>query len=290
MDGILNVYKNKGMTSFDVVRKIKKIANTKKVGHTGTLDPLAEGVLPICIGKATKCVENLTTNNKIYAAKLKLGVITETYDREGKIIEENEFQLDDEEFIRDIIMNFQGEIEQIPPIYSALKVNGKKLYEYARQGIDVEIKPRKVTIYYIDIKKIELPYIDFEVRCSKGTYIRSLCYDIGKALKCGATMWELERISSGIFSKENSVNIDKLDEDNICNHLINIEDIFMDCPKLTLDEKFYKLVVNGVCVKDKRLLLKIQSDEIHRVYDYNNNFIGIGKMVDGGFKLEKQFN
>lgn len=290
MDGILNVYKNKGMTSFDVVRKIKKISHTKKVGHTGTLDPLAEGVLPVCIGKATKCVEHLTADNKIYAAKLKLGVITETYDREGKILEENEVHLDDEEVIRDTIMNFQGEIEQIPPIYSALKVNGKKLYEYARQGIDVEIKPRKVTIYYIDIKKIELPYIEFEVRCSKGTYIRSLCYDIGKALNCGAAMWELERISSGIFNKENSINIDELDEKNIYNHLINIEEIFMECPKVTLDDKFYKLAVNGVCIKDTKLLLKIESDEIHRVYDYNNNFIGIGKMFDGGFKLEKQFN
>lgn len=290
MDGILNVYKNKGMTSFDVVRKIKKISNTKKVGHTGTLDPLAEGVLPVCIGRATKCVENLTADNKIYLAKLKLGVITETYDQEGKILEENEVQLDDEEHIKDIIKSFQGEIEQIPPIYSALKVNGKKLYEYARQGIDVEIEPRKVNIYYIDIKNIELPYIEFEVRCSKGTYIRSLCYDIGKALECGATMWELERISSGIFNKEGSINIEKLDKDNISEHLINIEQIFIDCPKLTLDEKFHKLAVNGVCIKDKRLLSKIQSEEIHRVYDYNNMFIGIGKIVDGGFKMEKQFN
>ena len=173
MNGILNVFKPTGMTSFDVVRIIKKISNVKKVGHAGTLDPEASGVLPVCIGKATKAIDYIMGDFKIYEAELKLGVITDTYDREGKILRESEVNASDEEIIQ-VINSFIGEIKQVPPMYSALKVNGKKLYELARAGIEIEREARPIIIYDIDITDIKIPYVKFRVKCSKGTYIRSL--------------------------------------------------------------------------------------------------------------------
>ncbi|KYH35789.1 tRNA pseudouridine synthase B [Clostridium tepidiprofundi DSM 19306] len=289
MNGIINVYKPAGITSFDVVRKIKKISGEKKVGHTGTLDPLASGVLPVCIGKATKIVEHLMNKNKIYRAEIRLGIVTDTYDREGKILHEIVPNVEVDE-IYSVVNSFIGEIRQVPPMYSALKVNGKKLYELARKGIEIEREPREITIYNIDILNIDMPYLEIEVKCSKGTYIRSLCYDIGNKLQCGATMWNLERIATGNFLKENSVNIDDINKNVLEQNLIKIEDVFMEYPILKLNSKFTRLALNGVNIKDNALLKDICENIMYRVYTHDNIFIGIGMRNVNGFKIKKKFS
>jgi len=203
--GILNIYKPTKITSFDVVRIIRKLTNEKKVGHCGTLDPEACGVLPICIGKATKAIDYIMENNKVYVAELKLGEVTDTYDIEGKVIRQCDVNVTVEE-VMEAVYSFKGNIKQVPPMYSALKVNGKKLYELAREGIEIEREARSITIHDIKVLEINLPYVKMEVNCSKGTYIRSLCYDIGEKLGCGAMMSALERTATGKFTKENSIN------------------------------------------------------------------------------------
>ncbi len=202
--GVLNINKPLGISSFDVVRKIKKLAKEKKVGHGGTLDPEACGVLPVCIGRATKAIDFIMEGEKEYIAKVKLGVVTDTYDREGKVLRESKVDSTEEEITK-VINKFVGTIAQVPPMYSALKQNGKKLYELAREGKEVYREPRTVTIHSIDILSIDSPIIHIKVRCSKGTYIRSLCYDIGEELGCGAMMWELERTATGPFTIDRSV-------------------------------------------------------------------------------------
>ena len=197
MDGVLNIRKEKGYTSFDVVAKLRGILHMKKIGHTGTLDPEAEGVLPVVLGKATKLVDLLTEKQKTYEALLHLGLETDTQDMTGTVLEEKPVEVTEEE-VRTVIRSFLGEQQQIPPMYSALKVDGKKLYELAREGKIVERKPRAVQFYEIEIKKIELPYVRFSVTCSKGTYIRTLCHDIGQKLGCGGCMEELLRTDLGI--------------------------------------------------------------------------------------------
>lgn len=286
--GIINVYKPTGITSFDVVRKIKKIARQKKVGHCGTLDPEASGVLPVCLGRATKAIEFIMDDFKIYEAELKLGVVTDTYDREGKIIEEKNVNLQSEEVIA-AINSFVGKIEQIPPMYSALKHNGQKLYELARQGIEIEREPRKITIYSIDIVEIKIPIVKILVKCSKGTYIRSLCYDIGSALGCGAMMWSLERHGTGSFVKEDSINIDQLNEENIKDFLLPIESTFENYHRIIVDEKFQKLLVNGVAVKDNKLVKDLNKSVYYTIFNEENTFIGIAYYSDIGLKLLKVF-
>ncbi|MBV7274909.1 tRNA pseudouridine(55) synthase TruB [Clostridium sp. PL3] len=286
MDGILNINKPTGMTSFDVVRKVKNIAKTKKVGHTGTLDPEASGVLPICIGRATKLVDYIMNDYKIYKAELKLGVITDTYDREGKILKTSQINVSKEQ-VESIINSFIGEIEQVPPMFSALKVNGQRLYSLARQGIEVERKARKINIYDIDILDINIPNIIFEVKCSKGTYIRSLCYDIGERLECGGTMWNLQRIKTGAFNILNSVELETLNSDNISDYLIPMDRALDEYPKLHLEEKYEKLLFNGVTIKDYSILKDIEKDILYRVYVKDNEFIGIGLKNDVGFKIVK---
>ena len=199
MNGVINVFKNKGMTSFDVVRKVKKVAKEKKVGHTGTLDPEATGVLPICLGKATKIIDYIMKAQKSYYVKFKLGIVTTTYDLEGDILEERSIEDLKKEQILKAILEFKGGYLQIPPMYSALKQNGVRLYELARQGIEVEREGRNIMIYEIEDIVIDLPYVSMEVTCSKGTYIRSLCYDIGEKLNVGATMVEIRRKKTSTF-------------------------------------------------------------------------------------------
>lgn len=283
--GILNVYKPINMTSFDVVREIRKLTNEKKVGHCGTLDPLACGVLPVCIGKATKAIDYIMDNNKEYIATLKLGEITDTYDLEGKVISTSDVKVNEEQVI-EAVNSFKGTIKQVPPMYSALKVNGKKLYELARQGIEIERKPRDISIYDIDILSIDIPNVIFQVKCSKGTYIRSLCYDIGKKLKCGATMTALERSATGSFNIESSIHIDNLTSENISKHLLAIDTALDDFPKITFDKKHEKLLLNGVIIKDRKLIDHIELNDFYRVY-LEDTFIGIGKRNSIGFKIEK---
>lgn len=288
MNGILNVYKNKGMSSFDVVRRIKFLAHEKKVGHTGTLDPEATGVLPVALGKATKTIDYIMNCNKTYEVKFLLGTKTTTYDLEGEVIEKKDTSFLTVEEVKDAVISFIGEYDQVPPMYSALKQNGVRLYDLARQGIEVERQGRRIHILNIEDIKIELPYVSMKVSCSKGTYIRSLCFDIGEKLNVGATMTELNRSETSVFKQEDSVNIEDLTEDNIQNYLISIEDALKFYPKLVVNSSFTKLLVNGVKVFDRRLTKEYrEKDVLYRVYDSEGVFIGLGRQDDKGFKIEK---
>lgn len=288
MDGILIINKEKGKTSHDIVYKVKKILN-EKVGHTGTLDPNATGVLPLLIGKGTQCSQYLIEHDKEYDVNLKLGIRTDTADVEGKIIEERKVPEEalQEEHVKNILKSFLGEQEQIPPMYSAIKVNGKKLYEYARKGQTIELKPRKITIYQCELIKInkEEQEINFKVHCSKGTYIRSLCEDLANKLGTVGYMKDLNRIKVGKFSIDESITIDKLEEnyqnkDFMDRYFITIEKLFIENPSITINNQRMKHFFNGV-----KLSYKLD-DNIYRIYDEENKFIGIGSLKNEFLKRE----
>ena len=288
MNGVLNIFKPKGMSSFDVVRVVKKVAKTGKVGHTGTLDPEATGVLPICIGRATKIIDYIMDSEKIYEVTFKLGIRTTTYDLEGEVLEKRDTSNLRDEDILGVIKDFIGEYSQVPPMYSALKQNGVRLYELARKGIEVERQGRLIKIYNIEDIKINNPYISMKVTCSKGTYIRSLCYDIAEKLGVFATMTELNRAKTSVFSQENSININDLTEENIDNYIVTMEEALNKYEAITVHGKYVKLLVNGVRVADSRFTKdKVINNTLYRVYDENNNFIGLGERNDAGFKIEK---
>ncbi len=282
MNGILIINKLKGYTSHDIVAKVKKITG-EKVGHTGTLDPLATGVLPLLIGKGTLCSKYLMDHDKTYKVILKLGIKKNTGDGEGEILQEENVNenLLEEQKVKNVLNNFLGEQEQIPPIYSAIKVNGKKLYEYARKGQEVEIKPRKITIYYIQLLKIdkENKEIEFEVSCSKGTYIRSLCEDIAKKLGTVGYMKELQRTRVGIFKIDQAISVEELDENTIQENIITIEELFKDLENIELNERKLQMFLNGV-----KLSFKIK-DGIYKIYN-NQKFIGIGVLKDNLLKRD----
>lgn len=282
MNGILIINKSKGYTSHDIVAKVKKITG-EKVGHTGTLDPLATGVLPLLIGKGTLCSKYLINHDKTYKVILKLGIKKSTGDEEGDIIQKEQVDKNilNEKVVKNTLKDFIGEQEQIPPMYSAIKVNGKKLYEYARKGQKVEIKPRKITIYAIQLLKIEteMQEIQFEVSCSKGTYIRSLCEDIAKKLGTIGYMKELQRIRVGNFSMEQSIRIEDLTEEMIKEHIITIEKLFKDLESIELNEKKLQLFLNGV-----KLNFSLQ-DGIYRICSHQQ-FIGIGIVKDKFLKRD----
>lgn len=278
MNGIIIVNKQKGCTSHDIVYKIKKLFN-EKVGHTGTLDPMAEGVLPILIGKGTLLSKYLINHDKKYIVKLQLGIKTDTADSEGKIIEERQVdtELLTEKNIIKVLKSFIGKQEQIPPIYSAIKVNGKKLYEYARKGQEVELQPRQIEIYDMKLIKysVEDKQIEFEVFCGKGTYIRSLCEDIAKKFDTVGYMKNLKRNQVGNFKIEDSITVDNLEkninnEEFIKNKIISVEKLFGGKNSIKLDDRKLQLLLNGVKLTQQR------KDEIYKIYDKNNKFIGIG--------------
>ena len=233
ISGILNIKKEPGFTSHDVVAKLRGIVHQKKIGHTGTLDPDATGVLPVCLGKATKLCDIIGDWDKTYEAVLLLGRETDTEDTSGQTLKEREVTVTEEE-IRDIILSFQGSYDQIPPMYSAKKVNGKKLYELARQGIVIERKPCPVTLSSIIIKKIDLPYVTFEVTCSKGTYIRSLCRDIGEKAGCGGCMAGLVRTRVSSFKIEDGFTLSEVeamrDADTLLKHIVPVDEVFLHLP------------------------------------------------------------
>lgn len=288
MNGVLNIFKPKGMSSFDAVRIVKKVAGTGKVGHTGTLDPEATGVLPICIGKATKIIDYIMNSEKVYEVTLKLGIRTTTYDLEGEVLEEKDCNhLTDVEILQ-AVNSFIGEYSQVPPMYSALKQNGVRLYDLARKGIEVEREGRLITIYNIEDIKINNPYISMKVSCSKGTYIRSLCYDIGEKLGVFATMTELNRAKTSVFSQEESININDLTKENINGYILSMEEALEKYDKIIVRGKYVNLLINGVRVGDNRFTNdKVINQKLYRVYDEENNFIGLGKKNDLGFKIEK---
>lgn len=288
MDGVINIFKNTGMTSFDVVRIVKKVSNTKKVGHTGTLDPEASGVLPVCIGKGTKIIDYIMKSDKVYEVEFKLGIKTTTYDLEGEVIEKIDPSNLTDENILFAINSFIGEYNQVPPMYSALKQNGVRLYELARKGIEVEREGRPIKIINIEDVKINNPYISMKVTCSKGTYIRSLCYDIGNYLEVGAAMTKLKRTKTSKFTEEESINIKDITSDNINDFIISIEDALDAYDKLVVINKFSKLLINGVRVFDKRFTKEdFKLEKLYRVYDEDGVFIGLGSGNHQGFKIEK---
>ena len=288
MNGILNIFKPKGMSSFDVVRVVKKVAKTGKVGHTGTLDPEATGVLPVCIGRATKIIDYIMDSEKVYEVTFKLGIRTTTYDLEGEILDEKDTSNLSNEDVLGVVKEFIGEYSQVPPMYSALKKNGVRLYELARQGIEVEREGRLINIYNIEDIKINNPYVSMKVTCSKGTYIRSLCYDIGEKLGVFATMTDLNRSKTSVFSQENSISVNDLTEENIDDYIVRMEEALSKYEAITVHGKYVKLLVNGVRVADNRFTKdKIINNRLYRVYDEDSNFIGLGERNNSGFKIEK---
>ena len=271
MDGIIIINKPKNYTSHDIVRKAKKLLN-EKVGHTGTLDPNATGVLPLLIGKGTLLSKYLIEHDKIYEAVLKLGEKTDTADGEGKVLESQnvEQSILKKENIEKIFNNLEGKQEQIPPMYSAIKLNGKKLYEYARKGIEVEVKPRTIEIYKLELIKVENMEITFRVSCSKGTYIRTLCEKIAEELGTIGYMKDLKRIQVGEFNIKDSITIEELeDQEIVSNKFITIEKYFSDYENIVLNERKLQLFLNGV-----QLTYELK-DGIYKIYK-ENEFIGIG--------------
>lgn len=300
MDGIINIYKEPGFTSFDVVAKLRGILKQKKIGHTGTLDPQAVGVLPVCVGKATKVCEYLTDHDKEYEALLHLGIDTDTQDIWGNVLEEKEVLCREDE-IKEIISGFVGETEQIPPMYSAIKVKGQKLYELARKGIEVERKPRKITIFSIDILNVKLPLVKILVHCSKGTYIRTLCHDIGKAAGCGCCMEQLLRTRTGAFSLDTALTLEEVEgilkgQDpegrKIEDILTPVEEVFTDLKKVCGKKEAETLLLNGNPVPLEMLEQReFKPKERVKMYSKAGTFIGIYTydMAKRRFRPEKIF-
>lgn len=243
VNGIINVYKEKGYTSFDVVARLRGIYHQKKIGHTGTLDPDAEGVLPVCLGKATKVCDLLTDKDKVYRAVLLLGQATDTQDISGQITDRAAVNVSEEE-VTEAIKSFIGDIKQIPPMYSALKVNGQKLCDLARKGITVERKARDIRIYDIDIEEINLPEVTLRVHCSKGTYIRTLCHDIGMKLGCYGCMKSLIRIRVSVFDISQARKLSEI-ENAPESGIISVDSLFMDKREVRAASEADKLVANG---------------------------------------------
>lgn len=290
INGIINVYKEQGFTSFDVVAKLRGILKQKKIGHTGTLDPMAEGVLMVCLGKATKLVDMLTAGDKEYRTVMQLGLTTDTEDITGKLLTECDIPEDiSEAKIIETVKSFVGSYEQIPPMYSAIKKDGKKLYEYARQGIEIERAPRPVTIFSIDNIQVELPCVSFDVHCSKGTYIRSLCRDIGDKLGCGATMKALVRSHVHGYHIEDSLKLSDIEElcqsDDLEKHILPVDALVSHYRQFTVKDKFSKYLFNGnklysnqlVCndleldksISDKEIIRVYNKDEFLALYEYS---------------------
>ena len=290
MDGLLNVYKERGFTSHDVVAKLRGILKQKKIGHTGTLDPEAEGVLPVCLGKATKVCGLLTDKDKTYRAVLLLGVETDTQDTGGRILSQKEIKAGEEE-VRKAVMGFVGGYDQIPPMYSALKVDGKKLYELARQGKEVERKARRVTIHEIVIEKVELPRVTMTVTCSKGTYIRTLCHDIGQVLGCGGCMESLLRTAVANFRVEEALTLSRIEAlrdegpEALSRAVTAVDSLFLHYPAFEAAEAAEKRLYNGNPMADSELSERPQAagkseympeagGQI-RIYDRKGHFMGI---------------
>lgn len=290
INGVINIYKERGFTSHDVVAKLRGILKQKKIGHTGTLDPDAEGVLPVCLGKGTRLCDMLTDHSKVYEAVLLLGQSTDTQDVSGNVLQEAPVDVSEEE-VREAIMSFVGPYDQIPPMYSALKVNGQKLCDLARAGKEVERKARPVEIYEIQIEEIHLPRVRMIVSCSKGTYIRTLCHDIGEKLKCHGCMESLLRTRVGQFLLKDSLTLAQVeayrDENRITEIVMPVDQVFSDCPALKLTKEAAKLGYNGNPFTSTQALtendqmvekssdISLDGGKWFRVYDPEGVFIGV---------------
>ena len=283
-DGIINVYKEKGFTSHDVVAKMRGILGQKKIGHTGTLDPAAEGVLPVCAGKGTRLCDMLTDKDKTYRAVLLLGTETDTQDTTGQVLKVRETEGLTEEQVREAILSFQGDYDQIPPMYSALKVNGRKLYELAREGKEVERKARPVKILDIRIEEMRLPEVTVSVTCSKGTYIRTLCYDIGEKLGCGGCMKELTRTRAGRFEIKDSLTLGELEKlkesGRIGEAVLPVTAVLAEYRQIRSEEdNLDKLLRNGNPFRYGKIP-DVKSGESFCVYDSEGLFIGVYEFAE----------
>ncbi len=280
--GFLNIYKPVGITSHDVVAKLRKITGIKQIGHTGTLDPFAEGVLPVCIGKATRLIEYLK-DDKEYLATVQLGMSTTTYDKDGETV----FTSDKKIFEKDVVMaleNFRGEILQTPPVYSAIKVKGKKLYEYARKGEAIEVQPRRVTIEKIELKSFnfDLQQAEILIKCTKGTYIRSIAQDLGQVLECGAHLRKLIRTQAGSFRIEDSIEL--RDDMNVSDNLINPVEI-LDYPRYLVSNKELEKIRHGMPLINKN----IEHGSIVILVYNKNEICAVGMAENNRIKLKKVF-
>lgn len=295
MNGVLNIYKEAGFTSHDVVAKLRGILRQKKIGHTGTLDPDAEGVLPVCLGNATKLCGMLTEKEKTYEAVLLLGQETDTQDVSGKVLHTCPVTVDDE-LVRKTILGFLGSYEQIPPMYSARKVQGKKLYELAREGKEVERQARRVEISDLSIQWIRLPEVSFTVTCSSGTYIRTLCYDIGRDLGCCGCMKKLLRTRVSRFELKDSLRLAQVEEavraGQIESLVLPVDQMFESCAKLFMKAEADKLVYNGNPFKEGQTRQTEERPEEGaqvRVYDSAGRFLGIYQYGKGMYRPVKMF-
>ena len=285
INGVINVYKEAGFTSHDVVAKLRGILKQKKIGHTGTLDPDATGVLPVCLGTATKLCDMLTDKNKTYEAVMLLGKHTDTQDISGEVINEAAVTVD-EEAVREAVMSFVGEYDQVPPMYSALKVNGKKLYELAREGVTVERKARKVQILSVDIKSVDMDNntVTMEVECSKGTYIRTLCEDIGNKLGCYGCMKALKRIRVSSFGISDAKTLDEIANINssgkLDDILVRVDSVFGDCKAINTPAKADVYLYNGNKLDIRNFECRFKAGEKVRIYDSKDVFCGLYEYIE----------
>lgn len=295
INGVINVYKEKGYTSHDVVARLRGILKQKKIGHTGTLDPEAEGVLPVCLGNGTKLCDMLTDKRKEYIAEFLFGVSTDTQDMTGTVLSKKEVDITEKE-AEEAILSFLGEYDQIPPMYSACKVNGKRLYELAREGKEVERKSRRVMIYELEILSMNLPEVKIRVLCSKGTYIRTLCHDIGEKLGCGGAMKTLLRTRVERFSLAEAKKLSEIEalakSGSICTAVTSVEEMFSQLPAIKVKDTFKGAVQNGNPLFLRQIVGKTgwMDEEQVRVY-CDNKFYGIYafQVMKGSFKPVKMF-
>lgn len=284
MNGVINLYKEKGITSFGAVAAVRRLLKVKKVGHTGTLDPEAEGVLPICVGKATKLVEYIMNGDKSYRAGFQLGKISDTLDAFGTV-EATGRELPPEEKVREVLKEFLGQTMQRPPMYSALKINGKRLYDLAREGIEVHRDVRPITVHEITLDHFDGEFGEIFVRCSKGTYIRSIIDDLGEKLGCGAIMTSLVREGTGTFNMENAVTLGTLENDGHEKYLIPMDQVLEAYEAVTIPEDFYKFIANGVKIKDRRLT-DVIAPGLYRGYSHKGELLGILEREDDFLSLK----
>ena len=287
-NGIINIFKEKGFTSHDVVEKMRGILKQKKIGHSGTLDPDATGVLPVLLGNATVLSDMLTDKSKEYEAVMLLGVSTDTQDITGKILEKRDTSNLNKDMVKEVILSFLGEYMQLPPMYSALKVGGKKLVDLAREGKEVKREPRAVYIFDIDIMDISLPEVKFKAKVSKGTYIRTLCHDIGEKLSVGGCMESLIRTRVDRFYINDAITLKQVEENRECikKNILSVEEYFSFLPKINTSPEFDKYLHNGNKLKlDK----KPENSELYRLYDSKDRFIAIYKKEMTELKPFKMF-
>lgn len=294
MDGIILINKPQGFTSFDVVAKMRGMLRTKKVGHSGTLDPMATGLLPILVGRATKCCDIMPCQDKRYRAVIRLGVVTDTLDTTGTILKTSDVSVTMEELAA-VLPHFVGEIEQVPPMYSAIQINGQRLYDLARQGIEVERAARPVTIYRCDLLGRgagENEYL-LDVACSKGTYIRTLCADIGEMLGCGAVMSGLCRTEAAGFSLSDSITLEQANElaaqGTLEEKLLAVEEVFRTLPKVVLSEAQTRMYRNGVRLDANRIAGMPQTAGDLRVHAQDGTFLGVGYWEAGELRSRQLF-